>query len=66
MTIQDENGNQLYVYGTWDESGVNRYGDMSNPPQVGDTVVLCGAIKRYVNNTTDMIEMVNGRICSVE
>ena len=62
MTIQDEMGNTLYIYGTWDKTGSTRYGNMSNPPQVGDTVVLVGAIKNY-NGT---IEMIDGRFYSVE
>lgn len=38
FTIQDDNGNTLYVYGLSDKSG-NRYDAMSNPPKVGNTVV---------------------------
>jgi 2',3'-cyclic-nucleotide 2'-phosphodiesterase (5'-nucleotidase family) len=62
MTIKDKDGNTLYIYGTWDKTGANRYGNMSNPPQVGDKVVLVGTIKNY-NGT---IEMMNGRFYSVE
>jgi 2',3'-cyclic-nucleotide 2'-phosphodiesterase (5'-nucleotidase family) len=61
MTIKDENGNTLYIYGTWDKSGANRYGNMNNPPQVGDKVVLVGAIKKY-NGT---IEMIDGRFYDI-
>ena len=39
FTIEDDNGNTLYVYGLKDQNG-NRYDKMSNPPKVGDTVVL--------------------------
>jgi 2',3'-cyclic-nucleotide 2'-phosphodiesterase (5'-nucleotidase family) len=59
ITIEDENGNQLYIYGTWDING-NRYGNMANKPQVGDTVVLCGAMKKYVYNGKVTLEMQNG------
>lgn len=60
MTIEDEYGNQLYIYGTWETEGV-RYGQMSNPPTVGDTVVLEGVMKKYVpNNGTPLIEMIDG------
>lgn len=59
ITIEDENGNRLYIFGTWDASG-NRYGDMSNKPQVGDTVTLCGAMKKYVYNGNVTLEMQNG------
>ena len=66
MTIQDEEGNQLYVFGTWDKTGSNRYGNMTEKPQVGDTITLVGTIKRYVNGSTDMVELMNGRIYFVE
>lgn len=62
MTIQDDNGNTLYIYGTWDKSGSTRYDKMTDKPQVGDKVILVGAIKNY-NGT---IEMMNGRFYSVE
>lgn len=62
ITIEDEDGNTLYVYGTWDKTGKKRYGAMDNPPKLGDTVVLVGAMKNY-NGT---FEMMNGRFYSVE
>ena len=62
MTIEDEDGNTLYIYGTWDKSGSTRYDKMTDKPQVGDKVILVGAIKNY-NGT---IEMMNGRFYSVE
>ncbi len=61
MTIQDEVGNRLYVYGTWDKTGSTRYGEMTNPPQVGDKVVLVGAIKNYGGT----IEMIDGRFYDI-
>ncbi len=57
MTIQDADGNTLYIYGTYDKEG-NLYGNMPNPPQVGDTVVLQGSIKRYVKGETEKIELI--------
>lgn len=65
MTIEDEEGNTLYIYGTYDASGTTRYDSLANPPQEGDTVVLYGVIMRYVNGTTNKIEMKNGKIQSV-
>ena len=56
FTIQDENGNTLYVYGLKDQNG-NYYNKMSNPPQVGDTVVLQAPIKKYVAYGTTTIEL---------
>ena len=65
MTIEDEDGNRLYIYGTWDESGSTRYGNMTTKPQVGDTVVLCGSIKKYVAYGNTTIEMMNGRFITL-
>jgi hypothetical protein len=56
VTIEDEHGYTLYVYGINDENGV-RYDGMSKKPQVGDTVVLRGKIKRYVNASGETIEI---------
>ncbi len=66
MTITDGNGNELYVYGTYDLEG-NRYGDMANPPKVGDTVALGGVIKKYVNSQgVAKIELMNGVILETQ
>ncbi len=62
MTIRDENGDELYIYGTYDANG-NRYGAMSNPPQVGDTVLLEGGIQNYQGTK---VEIVDAIIWSVE
>lgn len=48
LTITDENGDSLYVYGVYDAAGSQRYGDMAEKPQVGDTVLLCGPVQKYV------------------
>ncbi len=52
LYISDEHGNQLYIYGTYDKTGVIRYDAMENPPKVGDEIVLFGQITHYVNNAT--------------
>ena len=64
MYIEDQAGNELYVYGTWDETGDTRYGNMSVRPEVGDVVTLYGVMKNYYNyNTGDnTLEMMNGWI----
>ena len=64
MYIEDQQGNELYVYGTWDETGSTRYGKMVNKPQVGDVVTLFGAMKNYYNYNTseNILEMMNGWI----
>ena len=63
LTIKDENGNTLYIYGVYDKSGAIRYDGMANPPKVGDTIVLAGQIMKYNSST---IEMVSGRLQSIE
>ena len=40
MYINDGNGNEILVYGTYDATGANRFDAMENKPQVGDTVKL--------------------------
>ncbi len=63
MTIEDENGNRLYIYGTYDETGMVRYDGMENPPQVGDTVILMGCLQNYVPPAGKPVyEMVEARI----
>ncbi len=62
LTIQDENGNTLYIYGVYDATGSERYDQMENPPQVGDEVVLYGKIQHYVSKSGKItIEMVYAR-----
>ncbi len=65
MTIEDLNGNQLYIYGTYDTEG-NRYGDMQNKPQVGDYVTLEKEIMHYVSANKDMVQMKYATIISFE
>ena len=48
--IEDDKGNQLFVYGIYDESG-SKYNALSYKPQVGDTIVMYGSIL-YYNGTT--------------
>lgn len=61
MTIEDEDGNTLYIYGTYDQYGETRYDKMENPPKVGDQVVLRGVIKKYVNDNGVKIEIINAK-----
>ena len=66
MYIEDADGNQLYIYGCYDMDG-NRYDAMTAPPQVGDTVILYGQIKRYVSSSgTVTIEMVYAKVYTGE
>ncbi len=58
MTIEDENGNRIYIYGLNDRNG-KRYDKMEYPPQLGDTVILYGQLQNYVPANGDAIyEMV--------
>lgn len=66
MYIEDTDGNQLYIYGCYDMDGT-RYDAMTNPPQVGDMVILYGQIKRYVSTSgTVTIEMVYAKVYTGE
>lgn len=62
LTIRDEAGNTLYIYGVYDASGSTRYDGLSDPPRVGDTVVLCGPVKKYVSGNTVTIELMRARL----
>ena len=53
MTIVDENGDDLYIYGTYDADGTNRFDAMADQPEVGQTVKLYGVIGNY-NGTNQM------------
>ena len=62
MYITDEYGNTLYIYGV-NQNGV-RYGELSDKPKVGDTVILYGKMKNYVNNNTQTLEMISAELIS--
>ena len=49
ITIRDENGSNLYVYGVSGVNGNTRYDQLADPPKAGDTVILSGPVKRYVS-----------------
>ena len=46
--IADEEGNEIYIYGLYDEAG-NRYDAMPTSPRVGDTITVVSSIYRYEN-----------------
>lgn len=60
MTIQDADGNTLYVYRTYDINGI-LYNSMSNQPQVGDVVTLEAIIKNY----NGQIEFFNATVLEI-
>ena len=47
MTIADAEGNTLYVYGCYDETGATRYDAMTTKPQVGDTVKFYSVVGQF-------------------
>ncbi len=61
MTIADENGNTLYLYGLYDADGV-RYDAMGNPPKVGDTITVKAPIKKYISQSGPLVELMNARL----
>ena len=60
--LEDEEGNQLYVYGLTDRSGMLLYNAMNDAPTVGDTIIIKAPIKKY--NST--IELFYARMYSKE
>ncbi len=67
LTIEDEDGNQLYIYGVYDSTGAVRYDSLENPPQVGDTVVLSGTMQHYVGTDGKAVyEMVKALLLEKE
>ena len=59
MTISDGT-NEIYVYGTFDADGTNRFDAMANQPKVGDTVTVYGVIGFY-----NMAELKNAWIVEI-
>ena len=65
LYIEDAQGNQLYVYGIYDSTGASRYDAMSDPPAVGDKIVIFGAVTNYVDSSgTSIIEIKSARLIS--
>ena len=50
MTIVDDEGNELYIYGTYGADGTTKYGDLTEKPVAGDKVVLVGVLTTYNGN----------------
>ncbi len=49
LTLVDESGNSIYVYGVRDATNTVRYDALENPPKEGDYVVFRSTIKKYVS-----------------
>ena len=57
MSIEDEAGNSIFIYGTFDPSG-NKYGNMtSNKPVAGDTITVYGVVGNY-KGTAQLLDAV--------
>ena len=66
LTIDDGRGNTLYVFGLYDASGSVRYDAMADPPKAGDTVVLLGPVKKYVDGNRVTVELMRARLMEKE
>lgn len=47
LTIEDADGNQLYIYGCYSADGSVRYDAMDPQPAVGDTIRVYGVVGNY-------------------
>lgn len=47
MTIQDADGNTLYIYGLYSFDGSVRFDKMNPQPKVGDTITVYGILGQY-------------------
>ena len=64
LYIQDEDGNKLYIYGTYNNDGTVRFDAMTEKPEVGMTITVYGVIGNY-NQASQMknvwvTEMIGG------
>ncbi len=53
LYIEDEEGNSIYVYGLYSANGAVGYGDMTDPPVVGDTIKVLSVVGKY-NGTKEL------------
>lgn len=65
LYLVDENGDEIYVYGIFDQQG-KPYGSMQNKPSAGDTVVVYGPVYKFVYGGTTTIELKNAVLIEVE
>ena len=60
LYITDAAGDTFYIYGLYDSTGRTRYDRMQNPPRVGDTITVVGAITKSVGYSGGMVDMKRG------
>ncbi|MCD7858833.1 MAG: metallophosphoesterase [Firmicutes bacterium] len=60
LTIADETGAELYIYGLYDSTGTVRFDSLSEQPQVGDTILVYGCVQRYVSGSSSTVEIYHG------
>lgn len=67
LYLVDENNNEIYVYGLYDQQG-NRYNAMTNKPKAGDTITVYSKICKYYNENTGelKIELKNAVLLEIE
>lgn len=66
LTIEDRYGNQLYVYGTYDETGRVRFGSLPQKPQLEQEVILYGQIQNYKSpQGNTVLELINARLLKI-
>ena len=64
LYLVDENGNEIYVYGLYDASGV-RYDSMEIKPQMGDEIILYSIIYKYSNGSTVTVELKSAKLLEI-
>ena len=47
LYIEDAQGNRLYVYGTWNADGSQRFDAMESQPEVGDVITVYSVVGNY-------------------
>ena len=63
MLLVDNEGNTFMIYGLYSSDGSVRFDAMTDKPEVGDTILVYGKIKKYVNSNGEvLIEFVDARL----
>ena len=57
LYLLDESGNEIYVYGLYDQRG-NRYDSMTTKPMAGDTVIVYAPLLNYQGTKLELKDAV--------